>query len=82
MPISLRNNGKITILCSYAYEMFNRATSYELSQSKAVALKDSGFSVAADAMCVAPAFLIRLIVKLKGAGATAQRSRGASVSEI
>ena len=60
MPISLQNNGKITILCSYAYEMFNRATSYELSQSKAVALKDSGFSVAADAMVSRQPFLFVL----------------------
>jgi len=46
--------------------MFNKAMSHELSQSKSVVLKGGGFSAVADAMHVAPAFLIRLTVKLQG----------------
>ncbi|HUL11634.1 MAG TPA: hypothetical protein VLU73_05645 [Methylococcaceae bacterium] len=60
--LSLHNDGRITILCSYDYEMFNKAVSHELSQLKSVVLKESGFSAVADAMHVAPAFLARLTV--------------------
>ena len=60
--LSFHNDGRITILCSCDYEMFNKAASHELSQSKSVVLRESGFSAVADAMHVAPAFLTRLTV--------------------